>query len=170
MPGKNECCSPQIRIRQRFTESIDRQRGGPADLGGPIVEVDVDVDARLGGSRGCDLLALARRERMGRAVSQSIEELLLRSAGSVRRRQGEAAGRYRGQSLNDLLRGERVRGLTLATADNDRAKVRLRVVIGVRALTICSEVSGSAAEAGPRPANNMAKAATATAARHLDIL
>src|SRR5258707_7001914 len=49
------------------------------------------------------------------------------------------------------------------------AKVRLRVVIGVRALTIWSSVSGSAAEAGPRPANNMAKAATATAARHLDI-
>src|SRR5258708_19233485 len=49
------------------------------------------------------------------------------------------------------------------------AKVRLRVVIGVKALTICSSVSGSAAEAGPRPANNMAKAATATAARPLDI-
>src|SRR5216683_3091193 len=49
-------------------------------------------------------------------------------------------------------------------------KVRLRVVIGVRALTICSSVSGSAAEAGPRPAKNTAKIATGKTAEHLDIL
>src|SRR5258708_3170366 len=59
---------------------------------------------------------------------------------------------------------------SVAPALSAGAKVRLRVVIGVRALTICSAVSGSAAEAGPRPANNMAKAIIATAARHLDIL
>src|SRR5260370_34065839 len=109
MPGENERCSLQIRARQRFTESIDGRRRGPADLGGPIVEVNVDVDAWLQSSRGCDLLALVRRERMGRTISQRIEELLPRGAGIVRLREGEAAGRYRGQSLNDLLRGERVR-------------------------------------------------------------
>src|SRR5258708_32282176 len=111
MRGETEWCSLQIRIRQRFTERIDgRRRRGPADLGGPIVKVNVDVDARLQRSRGRDLLALARRERMGRTIPQRIEELLLRGAGTVRRRQGEAAGRYLGQSLNDLLRGEQVRG------------------------------------------------------------
>src|SRR5258708_12715991 len=108
MSGENERCSLQIRIRQRFAERIDGRRRGAADLGGPVVEVNVDVDAWLQSSRGCDLLALVRRERMGRTISQRIEELLLRGAGIVRWRQGEAAGRYRGQSLNDLLRGERV--------------------------------------------------------------
>src|SRR5712691_2941870 len=48
--------------------------------------------------------------------------------------------------------------------------VRLRVVIGVRALTICPSVSGSAADAGPPSAKNIAKAATAKAAWHPDIL
>src|ERR1700730_2716224 len=48
-------------------------------------------------------------------------------------------------------------------------KVRLRVGMGVRALTICSSVSGSAAEAGPRAAKNTAKAANAKAAGHLNI-
>src|SRR4029077_16888546 len=48
-------------------------------------------------------------------------------------------------------------------------KVRLRVGMGVRALTICSSVSGSAAEAGPRAAKNTAKAATAKAVGHLNI-
>src|SRR5216684_3149630 len=115
MSGENERCSLQIRIRQRFTERIDGRRRGPADLGGPIVEVNVDVDAWLSGSRGCDLLALAGRKRMSRTISQRIEEFLV-GAGIVRRRQGEAAGRYRDQSLNDLLLGERVcsRGGTTA--------------------------------------------------------
>src|SRR5215467_93963 len=72
----------------------------------------------------------------------------------------EWAGRFRTESRSFLS------GVAALSAG---AKVRLRVVIGVRALTICSAVSGSAAEAGPRPANNMAKAITATAARHLDM-
>src|SRR5260370_5185593 len=109
MSGENECCSLQIRIGQRFAERIDGRRRGAADLGGPVVEVNVDVDAWLQSSRGCDLLALVRRERMGRTISQRIEELLLRGAGIVRWGHGEAAGRYPGQSPNHLLRGERVR-------------------------------------------------------------
>src|SRR5258707_15680923 len=115
MPGENERCSLQIRIRQRFTERIDGPRRGPADLGGPIVEVNVDVDAWLGRSRGGDLLAFAGRERMGRTISQRIEELLV-GAGIVHWRQGEAAGRYRRQGLNDLVLCERVRSRGGTTA------------------------------------------------------
>src|SRR5260370_2664581 len=109
MSGENERCSLQIRVRQRLTESIDGRRCGPADLGGPIVEVNVDVDAWLGCSRGCDLLALVGRKRMSRTISQRIEELLVLGGSTVRPRQGEAAGRYPGQRLNDLLRADRVR-------------------------------------------------------------
>src|SRR5258706_13266955 len=122
MSGENERCSLQIRARQRFTESIDSRRCGPADLGGPIVEVNVDVDAWLGCSRGRDLLALARRERMSRTISQRIEELLVRGGGTVRRRQGKAAGRYRGQGLNDLLLGERVRSRGGTTAGEEHGQ------------------------------------------------
>src|SRR5262249_23671010 len=73
----------------------------------------------------------------------------------------EWAGRFRTESRSFL---------SVVAALSAGAKVRLRVVIGVKALTICSAVSGSAAEAAPRRAKNRAKAATATAARHLDIL
>src|SRR6266853_3313868 len=121
MSGENERCSLQIRARQRFTESIDGRRRGPADLGGPIVEVNVDVDAWLGCSRSRDLLALAGGKRMSRTISQRIEELLV-GAGIVHWRQGKAAGRYRGQSLNDLLLGERVRSRGGTTAGEEHGQ------------------------------------------------
>src|SRR5260370_34075941 len=109
MSGENERCSLQIRIRQRLAERIDGRRRGAADLGGPVVEVNVGVAAWLQSSPGCDLLALVRRERMGRAISQRIEELLLHAAAAVRWRRGAAAGWYPGPGLYRLLRGWPVR-------------------------------------------------------------
>src|SRR5262252_3789904 len=58
------------------------------------------------------------------------------------------------------------RSLTLTPG----VRVRLRyVVVGVRALTICSSVGASAAQAGPRAAKSIAKAAAVKTTGHLAI-
>src|SRR5215471_12577598 len=103
VPRENDRCALEVLTRKRLAERIDDCRRRTADLGRPVIEVDLDIDARLGGGGGRDLLALAGRQRMGRTVPYGIEELLFHRAAGIRRRQRETAGPYRGQGLDDLL-------------------------------------------------------------------
>src|SRR5262252_3687089 len=60
--------------------------------------------------------------------------------------------------------------LSTAPALSTGVRVRLRyVVVGVRALTVCSSVGASSAQAGPRAAKSIAKAAAVKTTGHLAI-
>src|SRR5207302_10571297 len=66
--GDHEGRSLEVRIRKRLAELLHGLRRALADLSRVEVELNLEIDVRLGGRDLRDLLTLAQRERPGVAV------------------------------------------------------------------------------------------------------
>src|SRR5262249_19127045 len=67
----------QFRIRQRFAEGLYWGHRGGADRGRIVVELDLQIDVRLGRRDLGNLLAFAYRQRTCLAVAQALDEARL---------------------------------------------------------------------------------------------
>ena len=74
MAGDHEGRTLEVRIRKRLAELLHGLRRALADLSRVEVELNLEIDVRLGGRDLRDLLTLAQRERPGVAVAQRLDE------------------------------------------------------------------------------------------------
>ena len=68
--GDDEGRALQAGVRERLAEFLRRGIEALADIGRIVVELDIEIDLRLGRRDLRDFLALAKRERSGLAVAQ----------------------------------------------------------------------------------------------------
>ena len=72
--GNHEGRTLQAGVRERLAEFLHRRHRVLADVGRVVVEVNFEIDLRLGRGDLGDFLALAERERAGLPVAQRVDE------------------------------------------------------------------------------------------------
>src|SRR5450759_1794563 len=73
--GDHECRTFEAGIRERLAEFLHCRHRARSDRGRVVVELNLEIDFRLGGSDLRDFLALAERERAGLPVAQRLDEI-----------------------------------------------------------------------------------------------